>query len=153
MASCEVCSCSKGVEKEKIINFDCLAPEIQKLLKQASDVRQKAYCPYSKFKVGASVLCENGKTYTGCNVENVSFTVGICAERNAYSTAISEGNKKFKAVAVVARQEDDFTTPCGACRQFLREFGDVDVYCANPDMEKVFVTNVQGLLPYAFTSL
>lgn len=96
-------------------------------------------------------MCEDGSLYSGCNIENRSFTVGICAERTAYAKAISEGKLKFKAVAVIADQKDYFTTPCGACRQFMSEFGNVDVYVAKPKGEEVFVTSLDELLPHQFT--
>ncbi|KAJ8953588.1 hypothetical protein NQ318_003011 [Aromia moschata] len=111
------------------------------------------YCPYSNFKVGASLLCEDGKLFGGCNVENKSFTVGTCAERCAYTKAISQGYLKFKAVAVVAQQEHCFTTPCGACRQFMSEFGNVDVYMTKPGCEDVLVSTLDELLPHQFRTI
>lgn len=125
-------------------------PKIQHLIKEAVKVRSIAYCPFSNFQVGACVQCEDGSTYTGCNIENRSFTVGICAERVAYSKAISEGKSKFKSVAVVAQQEQTYTPPCGACRQFMSEFGNVDVYLMKPTGEEVLVTTLDELLPYQF---
>ncbi|KAJ8971301.1 hypothetical protein NQ314_000778 [Rhamnusium bicolor] len=130
----------KGLSKSKI----------QNLIQEAIKVRNFAYCPYSNFKVGACILCEDGTLYTGCNVENGSFTVGNCAERCAYVKAISEGKTKFKAVAVVAQQENSFTTPCGTCRQFMGEFGNVDVYMTKPTSEDVLVCSLDELLPYQF---
>ena len=124
--------------------------EVQDLLRKASEARLLAYCPYSKFQVGACLLCEDGSTYKGCNIENVTFTVGLCAERTAYVKAISEGKKVFRAVAVVAFEKDDFTSPCGACRQFMSEFGYVDVYLSKPDLKDVLVTSLTELLPLAF---
>lgn len=113
-------------------------------------VRELAYCPYSKFKVGACVLCADGTTFTGCNIENASLNVGICAERSAYAKAISEGKAEFIAVAVVAFQENFYTTPCGACRQFMNEFGNVEVYVAKPQLSEVMVTTLGSLLPNSF---
>ncbi|CAH1994207.1 unnamed protein product [Acanthoscelides obtectus] len=124
----------------------------QNLIREATEVRSFAYCPYSNFQVGAALLCTDGTIYKGCNVENNSFTVGICAERTAYVKAISEGKRKFSAVAVVAYQEDSFTTPCGACRQFMSEFGDVPVYITKPSYKDVLVSSVSELLPYMFTT-
>lgn len=115
----------------------------------AAEVRKFAYCPYSNFQVGAALSVENGKIYGGCNVENVSFTVGTCAERCAFVKATSEGEKKFVSIAVVAESEN-ITTPCGACRQFINEFGNLNVYCTKPAFEKVLVTTAEELLPYAF---
>lgn len=96
------------------------------------------------------MLCEDGSVYTGCNIENRSFTVGICAERCAYSKALSEGKVTFKAVVVIGQQEKFFTTPCGACRQFMSEFGCVDVYITKPDSNDVLVLTLDQLLPYQF---
>lgn len=127
-----------------------LDPKIQNLIREAVEARTYAYSPFSNFQVGACVLCEDGTLYRGCNIENRSFTVGICAERTAYAKAISEGKSKFKAVAVVAQQEEFFTTPCGACRQFMSEFGNVDVYVSKPNSAEVFVTTLDALLPYQF---
>lgn len=95
-------------------------------------------------------MCEDGSFYRGCNIENISFTVGLCAERTAYAKAISEGKSKFKAVAIVANQKDFFTPPCGACRQFMSEFGNVNVYLTKPNGEQVFVTTLDELLPIQF---
>lgn len=113
-------------------------------------MRSNAYCPYSNFQVGACLLAADGSTYTGVNIENASYPVGICAERTAYSKAVSEGQRDFKAVAVVAYQKNFFTTPCGACRQFMQEFGDVPVYLSKPDLNEVMVTSIGELLPFSF---
>lgn len=92
------------------------------LIKEAKKVRKNAYTPYSKFKVGAAVVCSSGKIYTGCNVENASFGLTICAERNAIASAVASGEKKITAIAIVA-DTDILTPPCGACRQVIYEFG------------------------------
>lgn len=123
---------------------------VKGLLRSAVAAREFAYCPYSKFQVGAAILCKDGTVYTGCNVENLSFTVGLCAERTAYCKAISEGKREFKAVAVIAYQKDFMTTPCGACRQFMSEFGNVQIYVAKPQLDKVMITSLEELLPYCF---
>lgn len=102
--------------------------------------------------MGAALLTEDGTIYRGCNVENVSFTVGTCAERTAFVKAISEGIMKFTAIAVVADSKD-IAAPCGACRQFITEFGNINVYCAKPTLDKVLVANISELLPFAFNSL
>lgn len=121
------------------------------MIREAVEARSYAYSPFSNFQVGAALLCEDGTLYRGCNIENRSFTVGICAERTAYAKAISEGKRKYKAIAVVAQQEDFFTPPCGACRQFMSEFGNLDVYITKPKGENVFVTTLDELLPFQFT--
>lgn len=91
------------------------------LLKAAWAASEKAYAPYSKFLVGAALLCESGDTFTGCNVENVSFGLTICAERAAVFAAICAGKHKFGALAIVAKSALPIV-PCGACRQVLAEF-------------------------------
>lgn len=121
------------------------------MIREAIEARTYAYCPFSKFQVGAALLCDDGTLYRGCNIENRSFTVGICAERAAYAKAISEGKTKFKAIAVVAQQEQFFTPPCGACRQFMSEFGNLDIYISKPDSEEVLVSSLEELLPHQFT--
>lgn len=83
--------------------------------------RERAYAPYSKFAVGAALLADSGEIFTGCNVENVSFGLTICAERVAVSTAVQAGCRQFSGIAVVADTESP-AIPCGACRQFLAEF-------------------------------
>ena len=113
--------------------------------------REYSYSPYSKFKVGAGVLCIDGTISTGCNIENASYPVGICAERTAIVKAVSEGKRKFKVLAVVADKENNtFTTPCGLCRQTIAEFGDISIYLAEPLMKSVFRTSLSKLLPCAF---
>lgn len=94
----------------------------KKLIDAAKKVRKNAYAPYSSFKVGAAVLAGSGKIYIGSNVENASFGLTICAERNAIAQAIAQGEKKIKAVAIVA-DSNNLTPPCGACRQVIYEFG------------------------------
>ena len=121
----------------------------KKLLEMAKKARENAYAPYSNFKVGAAIITEDGKIFTGANVENASYGLSICAERVALFKAVSEGYRKFKAIAVVA-DTDGPVSPCGACRQVLSEFGDMDVIMANVkgDME---VMKLSELLPESFT--
>ena len=100
----------------------------QELVKQALAARKFAYVPYSKFRVGAAVLAKNGAIYTGCNIENAAYTPTNCAERTAVFKAVSEGITEFDAIAVCGgpgeAEPGDFCTPCGVCRQVLREFVD-----------------------------
>ena len=103
----------------------------QNLIDTASKARARAYAPYSKFAVGAALLTKSGKTFTGCNVENVSLGLTICAERAAVAAAIADGEKEFVAIAVVTDFREP-VFPCGACRQVLAEF--------NPDLEIVTAT-------------
>jgi cytidine deaminase len=92
------------------------------LVAAARDARERAYTPYSGFRVGAALLADDGRTFTGANVENASYGLSMCAERTAVFHAAAEGVRRFEAVAVVA-SNDEPTWPCGACRQVLNEFG------------------------------
>lgn len=95
--------------------------EYKELLERAKAASEKAYAPYSKFKVGACVLTDNEKIYTGCNFENSSFGLTICAERNAIGSAVADGERKIKAVAIYS-PNTKHCYPCGACRQVMSEF-------------------------------
>lgn len=99
----------------------------QTLVNTACEAMMKAYAPYSGFFVGAALECENGRIYTGCNIENSTFTPTNCAERTAFFKAISEGERKFKKIAIVGGMKgviDGIASPCGVCRQVMREFCD-----------------------------
>ncbi|KAF5285924.1 hypothetical protein FQA39_LY04385 [Lamprigera yunnana] len=133
----------------KKIEFENLDPITQESLKKAAKVRDHAYAPYSNFKVGASVVTEDDSIFVGCNVENSTF-VAICAERVAYVKAVSEGHRKFKSVAVIAFQEENITAPCGTCRQFIAEFGNVDIYISKPKLKDIYKCNLSDLLPLQF---
>ena len=101
------------------------------LIEAALQARENAHAPFSKFKVGAALEDETGRIHTGCNVENATYGLTVCAERVAVFKAISEGARKFRRIAVVA-DTDVLTPPCGACRQILWEFcGDIEVILAN----------------------
>ena len=105
--------------------------DTENLIKLATEARENAYAPYSNFKVGAALLASNGRVFTGCNVENATYGLTVCAERVALWKAVSEGERKFVAIAVVADGERP-PSPCGACRQLLWEFsGDIEVITAN----------------------
>ena len=93
----------------------------KELILKAIDAREKAYCPYSNFKVGAAVLFENGKIYTGSNIENASFGATNCAERTAIFAGVHEGNREIKAIALIG-DVNNYTYPCGICRQVMSEF-------------------------------
>lgn len=119
------------------------------LIEAATRVRELAYAPYSKFRVGAAVRTKGGKIFTGCNVESASYGLTVCAERVAIWKAVSEGEKEFEKIAVVADTQE-LTPPCGVCRQILWEFGgDIPVLFANlkGDFETV---QMKDLLPRAF---
>jgi cytidine deaminase len=119
------------------------------LLQAALDARAHAHAPFSHFHVGAAVEDESGRIHTGCNIENVSFGLTLCAERVAIFKAMSEGARKFRRLAVAADTED-LTPPCGACRQIIWEFcGDVDVTLVNP-RGKTEIHRMSHLLPRPF---
>lgn len=125
-------------------------PKIAELIEAAIEARQKAYTPYSRYKVGAALLGKSGRIYTGCNVENASYGATICAERVAAVKAVSEGELKFLALAVVSEGAEP-CSPCGICRQFLAEFGtDLRLILLNL-AGKRFETTLAEYLPAAFT--
>ncbi|XP_007933850.1 cytidine deaminase [Orycteropus afer afer] len=130
---------------------EALEPEVvQRLLLSCLEARNTAYCPYSHFRVGAALLTRNGRIFLGCNIENACYPLGICAERTAIHKAVSEGYKDFRAIAVATDVKDDFTSPCGACRQVMREFGtDWAVYMTKPDGTYLLKT-LKELLPASF---
>ena len=122
----------------------------EEMIKLAEKASKNSYSPYSKFPVGACVLAESGEVYLGCNFENSSFGLTICAERNAIGTAIANGEKKIKAVAIFSPKMDD-CEPCGACRQVMAEFqtkDGLDVITKVGD--KIKITKLKKLLPYSF---
>lgn len=123
---------------------------LDELLSRARDVRERAYAPYSNYLVGAAVVTPSGKIYTGCNVENASYGLTVCAERNAIFKAISEGERNFDAIAVVTANGG---SPCGACRQVIYEFFDpaATVALADAELHDIQHTTVGELLPYGFT--
>ncbi len=122
------------------------------LFEAAKKVRENAYCPYSKFKVGAAVLTKSGKIYTGCNVENASYGAAICAERAAIFNAIAEeGKPQIKEILVVTDTTPP-TPPCGLCRQVIIEFGEnIPIHLANID-QKIKTLSSSDLLPEAFSN-
>lgn len=121
------------------------------LIEEAFTARNNAYAPYSNYLVGAVVLGKNQALYSGCNVENKSFGLTICAERVAVSKAISDGVSEFLALVIVAEGKSP-VTPCGACRQVMAEFGDFPVLCLNTERDQL-LTSVSELLPDAFTGI
>lgn len=120
-----------------------------KLIGQAFAARANAYCPYSHFAVGAALLAESGRIYTGVNCENAAFGAGTCAERAALASAVTAGERSFRALAV-AVGETEPATPCGICRQMLSEFGDMDVICVSEKGTHITRTRLSALLPHAF---
>lgn len=129
------------------------APSLRRLIDAARAVRRRAHAPYSGFQVGAAVLDEAGRIHVGCNVENVSFGLTVCAERNAVAAAVAAGARAVRAVAVVTGASPP-ATPCGACRQVLAELGrpDTAIYLAGPRGNAAATTDLGALLPEAFTS-
>ena len=119
------------------------------LCQKAIHMMDAAYCPYSRFPVGAALECSDGSVFTGCNIENAAYGAGICAERTAMSKAISEGHRDFVRMAV-AGKSDDYCVPCGICRQFIMEFApDMEIICLNGQGEsKKF--SLRELLPCGF---
>lgn len=125
--------------------------DYKKLVSKALEARDRAYVPYSKFKVGAAILTEDGSIYTGCNIENASYGATNCAERTAIFKAVSEGRTEIKAIAVVGDKEN-YTTPCGICRQVIAEFADSDaIVILAKNEEDYIVKTVEEILPGAFT--
>ena len=119
------------------------------LIEAALRARENAHAPYSKFKVGAALEDETGRIHTGCNVENATYGLTVCAERVAVFKAVSEGAGKFRRIAVAA-DTDVLTPPCGACRQILWEFcGDIEVILANP-RGKTETLRLRDLFPRPF---
>jgi cytidine deaminase len=121
------------------------------LIAAATEARMTAYAPYSKFLVGAALLGVDGTVFTGSNVENISYGLTICAERNAVFHAISQGARHFQAIAIVADTHEPIS-PCGACRQVMAEFGDLIVYSANLKGD-LYEASLSILLPRAKTGI
>ncbi|XP_029874922.1 cytidine deaminase isoform X5 [Aquila chrysaetos chrysaetos] len=146
---------------------------LQLLLRRSREAKNCAYCPYSRFPVGAALLTAGGEIFSGCNVENACYSLGVCAERTAIQKAISEGHTSFRAMAITRSSADvppapltvrpnsvpfssgsdmgdHFITPCGACRQVMREFGtDWDIYLTKADGTYI-VKRLEELLPLSF---
>ncbi|GAB4520811.1 MAG: cytidine deaminase [Anaerolineales bacterium] len=122
---------------------------IQMLIAHAAQVRRNAYAPYSNYPVGAALLADDDTVYTGVNVENAAYPSGMCAERSAVFHAVSDGQRHFRALALVT---DNGGAPCGACRQVLAEFGlDLPLFIADGDGNLLEAISLRDLLPRAFT--
>lgn len=119
------------------------------LIAQAQAARERAYAPYSRYRVGAALLGRSGRVYAGCNVENAVYPLTICAERAAVVKAVSEGEQEFVALAVVT---DNGGAPCGSCRQVLREFGQEIVVLIADVAGRYRETTVAELLPDSFSA-
>jgi cytidine deaminase len=122
--------------------------DVQSLIAEAEEVMQRALTPYSGFKVGAALLSEDGRTFSGCNIENPSLMLSVCAERVALLKALSEGHSSFKAIAIVSG-DGRYCFPCGSCRQLLGEFAPgLDVYLRSLGGTRKY--SIRELLPYPF---
>lgn len=125
----------------------------EQLASLAKDAMKKAYSPYSGYKVGAALLCKDGSVYTGCNVENASFSATNCAERTAFFKAVSEGKREFSAIAICGGKGgalEGLFPPCGVCRQVMREFceDDFEIYLITRDSIETYTLG--ELLPVSF---
>ena len=124
--------------------------DYNKLMELAKEASTNAYCRYSNFKVGACVLTKTGKTFKGCNFENSSYGMAICAERCAVGAAIVSGEKKINAVAIYSPNTDN-CYPCGACRQVLNEFKNEDIDVITEENGELKITKLSYLLPESFS--
>ena len=126
----------------------------RELVSMAEDAMTRAYAPYSRFQVGAALLCADGSVYTGCNIENAAYGPTVCAERVAFFTAVRDGERDFIKIAVVGGPEGgirSFTHPCGVCRQVMREFCRDDFEILVFDGERIRRTTLAALLPDSFS--
>lgn len=125
--------------------------DIKELVKLAIEAREKAYVPYSKFKVGAAIEMEDGGVFTGCNIENASYGATNCAERTAIFKAVSEGHTIMKKIAIVGDMST-YTAPCGICRQVIAEFAakDIEIVLIK-NQDEYIVKTLEEILPGAFT--
>lgn len=123
----------------------------KELVKKAIEAKNNAYVPYSKFRVGAALLTKEGKVYTGCNVECASYGGTNCAERTAIFKAVSEGDRQIEAIAV-ASDLDDYTYPCGICRQVIIEFGKKIKMIIAKSEDDFKIYTIDELLPHSFTT-
>ncbi|WUR04453.1 cytidine deaminase (CDA) [Vairimorpha necatrix] len=139
--------------EEDILDIKNNEQDILALIYAANEVRKNAYCPYSKFAVGAAIKTSTGEIFTGCNIENSCFSPSICAERSAIAKAVSAGHREIVECAVVAYLPDAYVYPCGVCRQTLAEFTDYKkdclIFLAKPDSldGEYLATSVSEILP------
>ena len=127
----------------------------EKLVQMAIDAMQSAYAPYSGYKVGAALLCADGRVYQGCNIENAAYGPTVCAERTAFFNAITDGKRDFSAIAVCGGKDgviEGYFPPCGVCRQVMREFcgDDFKIYAVKPEGYEELT--LAQLLPYSFSN-
>lgn len=127
----------------------------EQLVEKAKEAMQVAYAPYSEYKVGAALLCEDGSVYTGCNVENASYGATNCAERTAIFKAVSEGKRKFSAIAICGGKDGSIKgefPPCGICRQVMREFCEEEFKIHLLGDKTIKTYTLEELLPVSFNS-
>ncbi len=131
--------------------------DVQKLFEEALEARQNSYCPYSGFAVGAALLAQNGDIFYGCNIENSSYGATICAERSAFSGAISQGVRAFSAIAIAGGYTKEETLvpayPCGICRQVMSEFCAPKTFqiILGTSPEELQIHTLEEILPYGFS--
>lgn len=127
----------------------------KELIETAKKAAENAYVPYSGYTVGAALLAKSGKVYTGCNIENAAYGPTNCAERTAFFKAVSEGEREFSKIAVVGGKNLDFSdyfSPCGVCRQVMREFCDDDfIVILEKNGDDYLSLNLSELLPLSFS--
>ena len=131
---------------------------VEKLIDTAIEQLKFSYTPYSNFKVGAALLAKNGEIYTGCNIENASYTPTNCAERTAFFNAVSEGVRDFQAICIVGGKDGNltgYTAPCGVCRQVMMEFCDPKTFqiILAVDKERYEIYTLEELMPLGFGPL
>ena len=131
---------------------------IKDTIQFAMNARKKAYTPYSHFKVGACLVAKNGQIFTGCNIENASYTPTNCAERTAFFKAVSEGVREFRAICIVGGKDGkltEYTAPCGVCRQVMMEFCDPKTFqiILAVDKERYEIYTLEELMPLGFGPL
>lgn len=131
---------------------------VEKLIDTAIEQLKFSYTPYSNFKVGAALLTKSGKIYTGCNIENASYTPTNCAERTAFFKAVSEGVRDFQAICIVGGKDGNltgYTAPCGVCRQVMMEFCDPKTFqiILAVDKERYKIYTLEELMPLGFGPL
>lgn len=137
-------------QKMTSVSYSVNSREFEELSIRSKSAKNSAYCPYSNFRVGCVILCSDGSWISGANVENASYPVGICAERTAIVKAVTEGKKNFRALAV-ATDISPPASPCGMCRQAIREFADLNmpIYMFDPE-DRFEVRTLGELLPMSF---
>lgn len=132
-----------------------LSPDIPSLVAAARDAATRSYSPYSRYPVGAALLAEDGRVFSGCNVENAAYGLTLCAERNAITTAVAAGCRRFRAIAIAGGTAASPAYPCGSCRQVLAEFCDADLPVAVAPLDPAEghgTTVLLGdLLPFSFS--